>query len=65
MTSHDSPHGYEVLLLVIFHLLELWPVQEFSAEYVTAELGEYSTLKIEVRFKCVCYNILLALGSCR
>ena len=46
------------------HLLELWPVQGFSAEYVAAELGEYLTLQMEVRFKCTCYIILQALRSC-
>ena len=47
------------------HLLELWPLQGFSAEYVATELGEYLTLQMEVRFKCTCYIILQALESCR
>ena len=62
MTSRDS---VRCRCWLSPHLLELWPVQGFSAEYVAAELGEYLTLQMEVRFKCTCYIILQALGSCR
>ena len=62
MTSHDS---VRCRCWLSPHLLELWPVQGFSAEYVAAELGEYLTLQMEVRFKCTCYIILHALRSCR
>ena len=65
MTSRHSPQGHKVLCWLSPHLLKLWPVQGFSAEYVATELGEYLTLQMEVRFKCTCYIILQALVSCR